>query len=64
MPSKWTAIASLQPELTAFIAAKVGTHQYQSASERVRAALRIPDVQDQQGEHQQQNSAEKEHDAR
>jgi antitoxin ParD1/3/4 len=41
MPSKSTITASLTPELTAFIAAKVKTGHYRSASEVVRAALRL-----------------------
>jgi antitoxin ParD1/3/4 len=41
MPSKSTITASLTPELTTFIAAKVKTGHYRSASEVVRAALRL-----------------------
>jgi putative addiction module CopG family antidote len=41
MPSKSTITASLTPELTALIAAKVKTGHYRSASEVVRAALRL-----------------------
>jgi antitoxin ParD1/3/4 len=41
MPSKSTITASLTPELTAFIAAKVASGHYRSASEVVRAALRL-----------------------
>ncbi len=41
MPSKSTITASLTPELTTFIAAKVRTGHYRSASEVVRAALRL-----------------------
>ncbi len=46
MPSKSTITASLTPELTAFIAAKVRTGHYRSASEVVRAALRLLVEQD------------------
>jgi antitoxin ParD1/3/4 len=41
MPSKSTITTSLTPELTAFIAAQVKTGYYRSASEVVRAALRL-----------------------
>jgi antitoxin ParD1/3/4 len=41
MPSKSTITASLTPELTAFIAAQVKSGHYRSASEVVRAALRL-----------------------
>jgi antitoxin ParD1/3/4 len=40
MPSKSTITASLTPELTAFITAKVASGRHRSASEVVRAALR------------------------
>jgi antitoxin ParD1/3/4 len=46
MTSKSTITASLTPELTAFIAAKVKTGHYRSASEVVRAALRLLVEQD------------------
>lgn len=46
MPSKSTITASLTPELAAFIAAKVRTGHYRSASEVVRAALRLLVEQD------------------
>lgn len=46
MPSKATLNVSLTPELTAFIAAKVATGRYSSASEVVRAALRLLDEQE------------------
>jgi antitoxin ParD1/3/4 len=50
MPSKSTITASLTPELTAFIAAKVASGHYRSASEVVRAALRLLVEQDRQRE--------------
>jgi len=46
MPSKSIITASLTPELTTFIAAKVKTGHYRSASEVVRAALRLLVEQD------------------
>ena len=46
MPSKSTITASLTPELTAFIAVKVASGHYRSASEVVRAALRLLVEQD------------------
>jgi len=46
MPSKSTLNVSLTPELTALIAAKIHTGHYRSASEVVRAALRLLDEQD------------------
>ncbi len=46
MPSKSTLNVSLTPELTALIAAKIKTGHYRSASEVVRAALRLLDEQD------------------
>jgi antitoxin ParD1/3/4 len=49
MPSKSTLNVSLTPELTAFIADKIKTGHYRSASEVVRAALRLLDEQDRGG---------------
>ncbi|HEX2556426.1 MAG TPA: type II toxin-antitoxin system ParD family antitoxin [Microvirga sp.] len=46
MPSKSALNVSLTPELTAFIAAKVGTGRYRSASKVVREALRLLERQD------------------
>ena len=46
MPSKSTLNVSLTPELTAMITAKVATGHYRSASEVVRAALRLLDERD------------------
>ncbi len=50
MPSKSTLNVSLTPELTALIAAKIKTGHYRSASEVVRAALRLLDKHDQREE--------------
>ncbi len=41
MPSKSTITASLIPELTAFIAAKVASGHFRSVNEVVRATLRL-----------------------
>jgi antitoxin ParD1/3/4 len=49
MPSKSTLNVSLTPELTALIADKIKTGHYRSASEVVRAALRLLDEQDRRG---------------
>jgi antitoxin ParD1/3/4 len=46
MPSKSTLNISLTPEPTALIAAPIKTGHYGSASEVVRAALRLLDEQD------------------
>ena len=46
MPSKSTLNVSLTPELTALIATKIKTGHYRSASEVVRAALRLLDERD------------------
>ncbi len=51
MPPKSSLNVSLTPELTAFIAAKLATGCYRSASEIVRAALRLLDDQDRRQEH-------------
>ena len=50
MPSKATITASLIPELTAFIAARVASGHCRSASEVVRAALRLLVEQDRRHE--------------
>jgi antitoxin ParD1/3/4 len=47
MPSKSTLNVGLTPELTALIAAKIKTGHYRSASEVVRAALRLLAEKDQ-----------------
>ena len=46
MPSKAPITASLTPELTGFLAAKVASGHYRSGSEVVRAALRLLVEQD------------------
>jgi antitoxin ParD1/3/4 len=56
MPSKFTITASLTPDLTAFIAAKVASGHHRSASEVVRAALRLLMEQDHR---QERNVAKK-----
>jgi antitoxin ParD1/3/4 len=50
MPSKSTLNVSLTPELTALIAEKIGSGRYRSASEVVRAALRLLDERDRRHE--------------
>jgi antitoxin ParD1/3/4 len=59
MPSKSTLNVSLTPELTALIAAKIKTGRYRSASEVVRAALRLLDEQDRRSaqDHQAKSSS-------
>jgi antitoxin ParD1/3/4 len=66
MPSKSTITASLTPELTAFIAAQVKTGHYRSASEVVRAALRllVEQAHRQSGDIKQEISTAGEHHAR
>lgn len=41
LPAKFVRSVSLTPELTAFIDEKIATGHYRSASEVVRAALRL-----------------------
>jgi antitoxin ParD1/3/4 len=64
MPSKSTITASLTPELTAFIASKVATGRYRSASEVVRAALRLLEEQDLPSQHNQRKPTEGRRNAR
>ena len=64
MPSKSTLNVSLTPELTAFIAAKIRTGHYRSASEVVRAALRLLDEQDRREERHDMKPASGGRDAR
>ncbi len=46
MPAKSAMNVSLTPELTQFVSAKVATGHYRTASEVVRAALRLLEQQD------------------
>jgi antitoxin ParD1/3/4 len=46
LPAKIVRSVSLTPELTALIDAKLASGHYRSASEVVRAALRLMDEQD------------------
>ena len=62
MPSKSTITASLTPELTAFIAAKVRSGRYRSASEVVRAALRLLDERESEIEARRSRSGEEKRD--
>ncbi len=64
MPSKSTLNVSLTPELTALIAAKISTGHYRSASEVVRAALRLLAEQDRRPERRSKASSEGGRDAR
>jgi antitoxin ParD1/3/4 len=64
MPSKSTLNVSLTPELTALIADKIKTGHYRSASEVVRAALRLLDEQDRREARGSRNPAESRRDAR
>lgn len=63
MPSKSTLNVSLTPELTALIAAKIGTGHYRSASEVVRAALRLLEEQDRREAQASRNLSESPRDA-
>jgi antitoxin ParD1/3/4 len=63
MPSKSTLNVSLTPELTALIADKIKTGHYRSASEVVRAALRLLDERDRREARASRNLAESRHDA-
>ena len=64
MPSKSTLNVSLTPELTAMIAEKISTGHYRSASEVVRAALRLLDERDRRHARQSTESSESRHHAR
>jgi antitoxin ParD1/3/4 len=64
MPSKSSLNVSLTPELTAFIAAKISSGRYRSASEVVRAALRLLDEHDQRKEPVAETPAERGRNAR
>jgi antitoxin ParD1/3/4 len=50
MPTRTTLNVSLTPELEAFIAARVASGRYQSASEVVRAGLRLLETEERQRE--------------
>jgi antitoxin ParD1/3/4 len=64
MPSKSSLNVSLTPELTAFITAKINSGRYRSASEVVRAALRLLDEHEQRREPVTTTPAESGRDAR
>jgi antitoxin ParD1/3/4 len=58
MPSKSSLNVSLTPELTAFITAKINSGRYRSASEVVRAALRLPDERERRVDRQTKRVAD------